>query len=226
MLDLFLFAGFPYIAIALAIVVGVYRYFGDRFSYSSLSTQFLENDKLFWGSVAWHYGIILILLAHVFAFLLPDLHLAIVGGPLRTVVLEVTGWALAMYSLFGLILLAIRRLSVSRVAVTSNLADWLLLLSLIVQVALGLYIAVFYTWGGLWFTKTAASWLWSLVTLRPDISYVQTMPWAVKLHFFLAFVVILLFPFTRLVHVFTLPVTYLWRPYQVVVWMRKSVRGV
>jgi len=149
-----------------------------------------------------------------------------VGGPLRTVVLEVTGWALAMYSLFGLILLAIRRLSVSRVAVTSNLADWLLLLSLIVQVALGLYIAVFYTWGGLWFTKTAASWLWSLVTLRPDISYVQTMPWAVKLHFFLAFVVILLFPFTRLVHVFTLPVTYLWRPYQVVVWMRKSVRGV
>ncbi len=226
MLDLFLFVGFPYIAMVLAVVVGIYRYFSDRFSYSSLSTQFLENSKLFWGSVPWHYGITLILLAHLLAFLIPDLHLAIVGGPLRTVVLEVTGWALAMYSLLGLILLAVRRLSVSKVAVTSNVMDWLLLLSLIIQVALGLYVAVFYKWGGLWFTKTAASWLWSLFTLRPDISYVQTMPWAAKLHFFFAFVVILLFPFTRLVHVFTIPITYLWRPYQVVIWMRKSLGGV
>jgi len=221
MFDAFLFVGFPYIALALAVVVGIYRYFSDRFSYSSLSTQFLENSKLFWGSVPWHYGITLILLAHLTAWLIPPVHLAVLGGYLRTVILEVTGWALALYSLFGLLLLAYRRLAVSRVSVTSNLADWLLLISLIIQVGLGLYVAVFYRYGGLWFTKTAAGWLWSLITLRPDISYIQTMPWAVKLHFFFAFVVILLFPFTRLVHVFTVPITYLWRPYQVVIWNRK-----
>lgn len=221
MFDTFLFIGFPYIALALAVVVGTYRYFSDRFSYSSLSTQFLENSKLFWGSISWHYGIILILLAHLTAWLIPPVHLAVLGGYLRTVVLEVTGWALAIYSLFGLLLLAYRRLAVSRISVTSNLPDWLLLLSLIIQVGLGLYVAIFYRYGGLWFTKVAAGWLWSLFTLRPDITYIQTMPWAVKLHFFFAFVVILLFPFTRLVHIFTFPITYLWRPYQVVIWNRK-----
>jgi len=61
MTDLMLFAVFPYVALALAIVVSFYRYATDRFSYSSLSSQFLENRVLFWGSVPWHYGILFVL---------------------------------------------------------------------------------------------------------------------------------------------------------------------
>ena len=63
----FFFIAFPYIALILAIGVGLYRYFSHRFTYSSLSSQLLENRHLFWGSVSWHYGITLILVAHIIA---------------------------------------------------------------------------------------------------------------------------------------------------------------
>ena len=66
-----LFAIFPYMAIAIAIIVTCLRYFNYRFTYSSLSSQFLESKQLFWGSVSWHYGILAILTAHLIGFLMP-----------------------------------------------------------------------------------------------------------------------------------------------------------
>jgi len=71
MTDYIFFAVFPYVALAVAVGGGVYRYANAQFSFSSLSSQFLENRALFWGSVAWHYGIVLILLAHLAALLFP-----------------------------------------------------------------------------------------------------------------------------------------------------------
>ena len=65
------FVVFPYIAVVLAVGVGLYRYFTNRFSYSSMSTQLLENRALFWGSGPWHYGIVLILVAHLLALVIP-----------------------------------------------------------------------------------------------------------------------------------------------------------
>ena len=67
MFDTFFFAVFPYLCVGVAVVGGVYRYATDRFSYSSQSSQFLENRALFWGSVTWHYAIIVVLLAHIAA---------------------------------------------------------------------------------------------------------------------------------------------------------------
>src|SRR5574340_1312577 len=84
----FLFIGFPYIAFVLAILGGIYRFHARRYSYSSLSSQLLENRRLFWGSVPWHYGITLILLAHLFAGLFPQAAGAILGNRIRLVVLE------------------------------------------------------------------------------------------------------------------------------------------
>ena len=63
MTDLILFGVFPYVAVALAVAVGSYRYLVDRYSWSSHSSQFLESRLLFWGSVPWHYAILAILLA-------------------------------------------------------------------------------------------------------------------------------------------------------------------
>ena len=75
----FLFIAFPYIALILAVGVGLYRYFSHRFTYSSVSSQLLENRHLFWGSVSWHYGITLILLAHVLPWLFPRAAAALLG---------------------------------------------------------------------------------------------------------------------------------------------------
>jgi nitrate reductase gamma subunit len=221
-MNAFLFIAFPYMAIVLAVLGGIYRFHKRRYSYSSLSSQLLENRRLFWGSVPWHYGITFILLAHLFAGLFPRAAAYILGGPIRLLVLEFTGMSLAIFALFGLVVLIIRRLpsnSLAR-AVTSRM-DGVLLIFLLLQVATGLSIALFDRWGSLWYLRTAVPWFWSLVELRPDMNTVAFLPAFVKFHFVLGFAVILLFPFTRLVHLVMFPIWYLWRPYQVVIWHRR-----
>ena len=225
MYDYVLFAVFPYVAVILAVVVGIYRYFNDRFSYSSFSSQFLENRTLFWGSVPWHYGILIILLAHLVAFLFPTQWAALIAEPVRLYVLEVTGLALAAATIVGLTLLVVRRLRNPRVLIVTSAMDWVMLTALLTQVVLGIWVALFYRWGADWYLHTAVPWLNSLLTLDPQIQYVTTLPWVVKLHMLNAFVIVTLFPFTRLVHVVTVPISYLWRPYQVVIWNRRVRAG-
>lgn len=224
MLDTMLFTVFPYVAVVLAVLVGLSRYFGDRFSYSSLSSQFLENRALFWGSVPWHYGILIILLAHVLALLFPTQWAALIAEPIRLYVLEVTGLSLGVLTLVGLAVLIVRRLSRPRVLVVTSIADWTLLAILLGQVALGFWVALVYRWGSDWYLHTAVPWLISLGTLNPQVHYVTALPWAVKLHMLGGFVLIAVFPFTRLAHMVVFPVTYLWRPWQVVIWNRRPTR--
>lgn len=219
----FLFGIFPYIAFALAISGAIYRYFQDRFSYSSLSSQFLENRVLFWGSVAWHYGIILILLdySHLTGGLFPGAWAFLLRGTTAVFIAELIGSALGFFALFGIILLTLRRLIDRKVLAVTSAMDWILLVILILQVASGLSIALFYRWGSLWFLDTAVPWFWSIGSLRPSFTTIIPLPWIIKFHMANAFLIIALFPFTRLVHIFTVPITYLWRPYQVAVWNRR-----
>lgn len=224
MSDFVLFMAFPYLAIILSILGGLYRYFNDRFSYSSFSSQFLENRTLFWGSVPWHYGILIILLAHLLAALFPAQWAALIAAPVRLYVLEVTGLVLAVFTIVGLVLLIWRRLRNARILAVTSPMDWVLLAALLAQVVLGFWVALFYRWGSDWYLHTAVPWLVSLVTLNPQIQYVTALPWVVKLHMLGGFFIIALFPFTRLVHLVTFPIPYLWRPYQVVIWNRRSTR--
>lgn len=225
MSDFVLFMAFPYLAIILSILGGLYRYFNDRFSYSSFSSQFLENRTLFWGSVPWHYGILIILLAHLLAALFPAQWAALIAAPVRLYVLEVTGLVLAVFTIVGLVLLIWRRLRNARILAVTSPMDWVLLAALLAQVVLGFWVALFYRWGSDWYLHTAVPWLVSLVTLNPQIQYVTALPWVVKLHMLGGFFIIALFPFTRLVHLVTFPIPYLWRPYQVVIWNRRSGGG-
>jgi len=222
MIDIVLFAVFPYCALILAVVVAIYRYVFDRYSYSSFSSQFLESRTLFWGSSYWHYAILLILLAHLLAGLFPGVARAILSEPVRLYVLEITGLALAFLALFGLLVLLIRRFLSLRILVTTSVMDWLLLIALLLQVGAGVHISLAYRWGSLWYLDTAVPWLWSLFSFKPDIQHIVPLPWLVKFHFLNAFIVIALFPFTRLVHIFTVPIPYLWRPYQLVIWHKRS----
>ena len=221
-MDNFLFIAFPYIAVILAIGVGIYRHARRPYTYSSLSSEILENRKLFWGSMPFHYGLTLILLAHLLAALLPGVAGWLLGGQIRRLVLEVTGMALGLYTLFGLLVLIARRLVPRSLAhaVTSYM-DGVLLFVLLIQIGSGIGIAIFDRWGGLWYLHTAVPWFWSLAILHPDISTVTQLSPFVKLHFVTGFVVILLFPFSRLVHLVMFPIQYLWRPHQVVIWHRR-----
>lgn len=220
MFDTVLFVAWPYIAVTLAIVVGIYRYRSDRFSFSSYSSQFLESRRLFWGSVLWHYGIVIILSVHVIAFLFPAAWGALTADRTRLYIIEVAGLAMALLTIIGMALLLYRRVSIQRVRAVTTRADWLLVLALFVQVILGFWVAFFYRWGSDWFLHTAQPWLVSLLVLQPNIEYVSALPAVVQWHMLWGFVIIALFPFTRLVHVVAYPITYLWRPLQVVIWNR------
>lgn len=221
MTDMILFGVFPYVAVALMIGVGIYRYTVDRYSWSSQSSQFLENRALFWGSVPWHYAILVILLAHFLAFLVPSGWAVILGNPLRLYLLEITGLGLGISSLIAIILLIFRRGVNARVAAVTTVIDWLVLAALLLQVATGVYIAFTLRWGSVWYLHTATPWLWSLLKFDPQVQYLTALPWVVKLHTFNAFLLLALFPFSRLVHVVSVPLGYLARPWQIVIWNRK-----
>ena len=221
MADLILFGVFPYVAMALAIGVGLYRYTIDRYSWSSQSSQFLESRALFWGSLPWHYALLLILLAHFLAFLIPAGWGSLLGSPARLILLEVTGMALGITTLIALVILILRRVSNDRVNAVTSRIDWLLLAVLLVQVTTGVYIAISLRWGGAWYVHTVSPWLWSLLKLDPQISYLANLPWIVQLHAVNAFLLVAIFPFSRLVHVVSIPLGYLGRPYQVVIGYRQ-----
>jgi nitrate reductase gamma subunit len=169
MIKTFLFVAFPYLAIVLAVFFGLYRYFSHRFTYSSVSSQILEKDKLFWGSVPWHYGIILILLAHLGTALFPSIAAPVLSRRAALVVLESSGMALALFTLFGLVVLIVRRLPMESLprAATSKM-DWILLLFLFIQVASGFAVALYARWGSLWYLRTAVPWFWSIFRFQPD----------------------------------------------------------
>ncbi|MBE9562128.1 MAG: respiratory nitrate reductase subunit gamma [Proteobacteria bacterium] len=222
----FMFGVFPYMCIIIAIVATTWRYVTDKFSYSSLSSQFLENRNLFWGSITWHYGILGVLTAHLVGFLIPSSILWWNMEPVRLYILETTGFVMGLMALVGLIVLIVRRFSSSRLKVVTSNMDKVLYIVLFTQVLTGVLIAVFYRWGSSWYAGFAAPYLWSIIELSPNVSLVENLPVTVQIHILNAFVFILLLPFTRLVHFLSVPIKYIWRPHQVVRWkQRKPVLG-
>ncbi len=223
--DLLLYALFPYAAILLAVVVGVIRFTASRFSYSSLSSQFLESRRLFWGSVPFHYGILVVLAGHLIGFLFPRSVVAFNGVPVRLFILEATALSFGILTLVGLVVLIHRRITSAKIRAVTSWADIVLLVLLLSQVVTGIYTAMFYRWGSAWYVYTATPYLQSLVKLAPETQYVTGLPLMAKLHILNAFGLIAILPFTRLVHLLVAPIPYLWRPYQLVVWNRRVATG-
>ena len=226
LLNNFLFIALPYIALTVFLIGTVYRYKGTKFKFSSLSSQFLEGKKLFWGSVPFHYGIMVLFFGHLIAFLLPDVILSWNSSSLRLIILEVAAFIFGLSALIGLFNLFVRRNRNSRIEVVTNRMDLLIELILLVQIFFGLWVAFEFRWGSSWFATVMSPYLTSIFTLNPQIDAVSSMPWVIKIHVSLAFTIVLLIPFTRLVHLLVFPLNYLWRPYQKVIWYwnRKKIR--
>jgi nitrate reductase gamma subunit len=220
--DQFLFVVIPYICLFTFLLMSIYRYRVRPFSYSSLSSQFLENKHHFWALVPFHYGILVVTAGHLLAFLLPRTLLAWNSRPWRLYVLEISALVFGILTLIGLVAAIMRRMNNDRVRMVTSRMDWLLFFMLLVQTVSGVSIALFYPWGSSWFATNMSPYLWSIFQLAPDITFVVAMPWLIKLHIVLAFLTIGLFPFTRLVHVLVIPNPYLWRKPQVVRWYSRQ----
>lgn len=212
MLNSFIFVVMPYVALALLIFVTPYRYFSNRLTWTTYSTQFLERDKLFWGSVPWHFGIILALLGHFAGVVCPQGMARLLANQQVLLVMESIGLAAGLLALFGSLLLLLRRVNEGVLKRVTFCSDWVLLYLLIMQAATGIYIATFMRWGSVWYLHTAVPYFYTLLSFKPELAYVTDLPLIFKLHSAGAFLIIALLPFTKLVHLLFSPIAYLKDP--------------
>jgi nitrate reductase gamma subunit len=225
-LNTFLFVAFPYVAIFVFIGGVIARRRQKGFTVSSLSSQFLEGNKLFWGSIPFHIGLLVVFFGHLIAFALPRATLAWNSIPMRLIILEVTAFVFGVTVLIGLLGLMYRRFTNPRVRAVTTRMDVALEFLLLAQVILGCWIALGFRWGSSWFAADLSPYLWSIVKLSPETGAVFALPWVIKLHIVGAFLIVLVVPFTRLIHFIVAPLDYMIRPYQQVMWNwdRKAIR--
>ncbi len=223
-MNIFLFGAFPYVAIVVFFIGTIWRY-KTGFKYSSLSSQFLETKKLFLSSVPFHVGILVILIGHFIGFLFPSWFTSIGGSGLIS--FEVITLAFGLSAIVGLLLLMSRRFQSDRLMIVTSKMDVLIEVVLLVQFALGIWIAIELRWGSQWYAAVMVPYLRSIFMLHPDISAISVMPIVVQLHVIGAFLFIFLIPFTRLVHFLVAPFHYIPRSYQVVrwYWNKKAIRN-
>ncbi len=225
-LNTFLFVAFPYMAVIVFVVGVIYRYRQKGFTVSSLSSQFLEGRQLFWGTVPFHIGLLVVFCGHLIAFVLPQANLTWNTIPIRLLILEVTALVFGLTVLVGLVSLMYRRLTNARIRAVTTKMDIAVELLILAQVVLGCWIALGFRWGASWFPASLSPYLWSLVKLTPETGAVFALPWVIKLHIVGAFSIVFIVPFTRLVHFVVAPLNYLVRPYQQVIWNwdRRAIR--
>ncbi len=168
MIDAFLFVGLPYIAIVVAVVGCVWRARNNRFSMSARSSQFLEDRQLLFGSAPWHIGIIVVLLGHIVAGLLPKVWSSILTVPGALIAIETLGVACSLLAIVGLGALIYRRITSARVQAVTTTMDLVVVALLLAQIGVGLMSAVSFRYGSAWSTGTVVPYFWGLVTLNPD----------------------------------------------------------
>ena len=140
-IDNFILIVLPYLALATFLIGSIYRYRSRKFQVSSLSSQFLEGRKLFYGSVPFHWGVLFIFCGHLIAFLIPRTVLAWNSQPVRLLILEISAFIFGISMLVGLVNLFIRRYTTPRLYPVTNKMDFVVYVLLILQTFTGLWIA-------------------------------------------------------------------------------------
>lgn len=217
----FFFGIYPYIALSVLVIGSIARYERDPFTWKSSSSQLLRRKQLMIGSVLFHVGILVIFFGHLFGLLTPIWIFDALGisHGAKQVLAIVAGGIAGIFALVGGLMLLHRRLMDPRVRATSSLADTGILILLMAQLVLGLgtILVSLQHLDGHEMTKFM-SWAQGIFTFQADAAaQITDVSWLFKLHLVLGLTIFLVFPFTRLVHMLSAPVRYLWRPgYQVV----------
>ena len=165
---------------------------------------------------------LIILIIHLAGFTIPKVMAAAHGTPELLYISELAGKVLGIMALVGAGILLYRRLTSPKIRAITTPVDWIILGLLFGQVLFGLILAFVYRWGATWFLHTATPWMDSLAFFQPAPQYVTALPLAHKVHFLTGFLLFALMPFSRLVHIATFPLSYIWRRFQLVIWTRRK----
>ena len=209
----------------------IVRYDREPYTWRSGSSQLLRRKQLIWGSVLFHAGVLIIFFGHLFGLLIPIQVFDFfgIGHGFKQGLAITAGGIAGVTALVGATLLLHRRLFDARVRVTSSFGDNAILVLLYLQLLLGIAtisVSLQHLDGGEMVKFMA--WAFGIVTFQSDAAahIVDAHP-IFKLHLFLGLTIFLVFPFTRLVHMLSAPVRYIWRPgYQVVRTRRRATQGL
>ena len=206
------FVIYPYVVITTFVLGHSYRYATDRFGWNTRSTEILDRKGLRVGIIAFHFGILLTLFGHAGGMLIPQSVYDVFGIDARTHTrLSVAvGIVIGIAAFVGISLLLRRRLTEERVRAVTGWNQVVTLVLLFLAIGTGLYNALFGHYDVL---SSIAPWIRSIVIFRPDPSLLHPVPLSYKIHIVCAFAILGFSPFTRLVHIWSVPLAYLVRRY-------------
>ncbi len=216
-----LFGLYPYIAFVVFLVGSMLRYDAGQYTWKTGSSQMLDAKGIKKGNMAFHIGIIAVLAGHFVGLLTPPevWHLFGIEAATKQLIAMGAGGFFGLICLYGITILLKRRLTNPRVRATSSTMDILILVLIFIQLLLGL-ISILFSFGHLDGSEMLKmmSWAQNIVTLDPTeaAAALSSVGLIYKLHILLGMSLFVLFPFSRLVHIWSVPARYIRRPYQIV----------
>jgi len=220
-LNQFVFGIYPYLCLTVFLLGSLIRFDRDQYTWKSDSSQLLKAGQLRWGSNLFHVGVLFLFFGHFVGMLTPHfVYESFLSAGAKQLLAMISGGLFGLFGFIGVTLLLHRRLFEPRIRATSKTSDIVLLLLLWLQFALGLGtipLSAQHLDGSM--MLVLAEWAQRIVTFRGGTAELMTEAgWVFKAHMFLGMSIFLIFPFTRLVHVWSgfATVAYLARPYQLV----------
>ena len=216
----FFFNVYPYIGLSVFLMGSLARFDRDQYTWKIDSSQLLRKGQLRWGSNLFHIGILFLFLGHSVGLLTPHwVYEPFITPGQKQMVAVVAGGIAGVVCFIGLTLLLHRRIFDPRIRLTSHRTDLFILVVLWVQLVLGLITLPFslgHSDGTVMLALSA--WAQGIFTFQPDASLLLNLDWPYKVHLVLGMTIFILFPFSRLVHVWSGfgTLAYIVRPYQLV----------
>lgn len=216
-LDLVLWVAYPYIALTIFVVGLILRFNRDPYGWTSKSSELLEKKWLRVGSLMFHWGFLIVVVGHVIGLLVPasvDESLGISTETYHALAFY-AGSISGLIATIGVLILFLRRILIKRIRATSDADDFFTLTLLLIVLIAGLVNTLGYTTlvGPYDYRVTIGVWVRGLLTFHPQPQIMASVPLSYQIHVLLGLFFFAALPFTRLVHIFSLPVPYLWRRY-------------
>ena len=217
-MDIFLWGVLPYVMVVVLLGGSIWRYRYDQFGWTTRSSQLYESRLLRIGSPIFHFGLLAVIAGHFFGLVIPKSWTAAVGmsESLYHFNALFVGSVAGLGTLGGIVILIYRRRRTGPVFMATTKNDKLMYVVLLAAIVFGLWTtlaSVFFDEHGLTYRDTVSPWFRSLFIFQPNIASMAAAPLSFHIHTLVGMLLFIVWPFTRLVHAFTAPLHYLFRPY-------------
>ncbi|GAA4079813.1 respiratory nitrate reductase subunit gamma [Nonomuraea soli] len=212
-MNTFLWGGLPYLVLGILVTGLIWRFRYDQFGWTTRSSESYERRILHIASPLFHYGILAVLAGHIIGIFIPASWTDAAGVSDKTYHLFslIAGTAAGILAIVGIVGLVYRRRRYAPVFRATTKNDKFMYVFLVGNIALGLWAKLSHA--DYDYRSTIGPWARSLFVLQPDVELMTNVPTAFQIHALIGMALFAILPFTRLVHMFSAPVKYLFRPY-------------